>query len=344
MDSDEKNHIDLVQKIIRREVMKGMEDFSRWDDYLVAEHELIERSMAVLKSCLEDIELGNEINMVQLGRSIDFLLEFGDKVHNSKEENKLFPLMAEKGIPIEGGPLGVMLMEHKAERELLTKMQMTLEGFSELSLEDKIAFKEEGMEYLTIRAEHIWKENDVLYPMARKVISAAEADTLLADFAAINQAVYGDEAFKKFQAMAAEVEKGGSPEKKIIEGLSYKQLDAVMEAMPFEVTFVDANDQVAYFNRLDKTKIFPRTRSVIGRKVEKCHPEKSVDTVRQIVQAFKDKTRDKAEFWIDFKGDKVLIRYFPVYGDDGEYLGVLEITQEIGAIQKISGQQTLLDW
>jgi hypothetical protein len=106
---------------------------------------------------------------------------------------------------------------------------------------------------------------------------------------------------------------------------------------------VDAQDSVAYFNRLDKEKIFTRTRSVIGRKVEKCHPEKSVDVVKKIVTGFKEKTLDKAEFWIDFKNDKILIRYFPVYGDDGEYMGVLEVTQEIGAIQKLTGKKTLLD-
>jgi len=320
-----------------------MENFTRWDDYLVAEHELIERSMAVLKKCLEAIELSVEVNTVQLGRAIDFLLQFGDKIHNAKEEQCLFPLMGKKGIPVQGGPLGVMLMEHEAERKLLTRMQGLLPGFTELSFADRLQFKEEGMEYLTIRAEHIWKENDVLYPMGRKVLSEADNQDLLAEFSRINRETYGDQAFAHFQAMTAELEKGGQGDKKLIEGLSYRQLDAIMEALPFEVTFVDAKDSVAYFNRLDKIKIFPRTRSVVGRQVEKCHPEKSVDTVKKIVSGFKAKTLDKAEFWIDFKGDKVLIRYFPVYDDAGEYLGVLEVTQEIGAIQKLTGQKRLLD-
>ncbi len=320
-----------------------MENFTRWDDYLVAEHELIERSMAVLKTCLEAIELSVEVNTVQLGRALDFLLQFGDKIHNSKEEQCLFPLMGQKGIPVQGGPLGVMLMEHEAERKLLTRMSGLLPGFADLSFTDRLQFKEEGMEYLKIRAEHIWKENDVLYPMGRQVLSEADNRDLLNQFDRINRETYGEGAFAKFQAMVAEVEKGGKSAKKLIEGLSYRQLDAIMEAMPFEVTFVDAKDSVAYFNRLDKVKIFPRTRSVIGRQVEKCHPEKSVGTVQKIVTGFKEKTLDKAEFWIDFKNDKILIRYFPVYGDDGDYLGVLEVTQEIGALQKLTGQKRLLD-
>jgi hypothetical protein len=320
-----------------------MKDFSRWDDYLIAEHELIERGMEVLKQCLEPIELDGEINLVQLGRAIDFLLQFGDKIHNRKEEEALFPLMGERGIPVEGGPLGVMLMEHEAERKLLERMLAILPNLTKMTFEERIQFKEEGVEYLKIRAEHIWKENDVLYPMGRRVLQEQDNADLLGKFDLINSETYGDNAFAKFRDMVLEVEQGGKGARKIIEGLSYKQLDAIMEALPFELTFVDAQDSVAYFNRLDKEKIFTRTRSVIGRKVEKCHPEKSVDVVKKIVTGFKEKTLDKAEFWIDFKNDKILIRYFPVYGDDGEYMGVLEVTQEIGAIQKLTGKKTLLD-
>lgn len=320
-----------------------MENFSRWDDYLIAEHELIERCMAVLKQCLETIESDEKINTVQLGRALDFLLQFGDKIHNRKEEEILFPLMGKMGIPIEGGPLGVMLMEHEAERKLLGEMLRTLPDLEKMALEERIHFTQEGLEYLTIRADHIWKENDVLYPMGRRIFSGDDNLDLLKRFDLVNSETYGDGAFEKFQAMVHEVEKGGTGSKKLIETLSYKQLDAIMEALPFEVTFVDAHDSVAYFNRLDKDKIFPRTRSVIGRQVEKCHPAKSVDTVTKIVSGFKEKTLDKAEFWINFKDDKILIRYFPVYGDAGEYMGVLEVTQEIAAIQKITGQKRLLD-
>ncbi|MFW6236363.1 MAG: PAS domain-containing protein [Desulfovibrionales bacterium] len=116
-----------------------------------------------------------------------------------------------------------------------------------------------------------------------------------------------------------------------------------MKSLPVEVTFVDDKDTVANFNRLDKKKVFTRTRSVVGRKVLKCHPAQSVDTVLAIVEGFKNKTRDKAEFWIDFKGDKILIRYFPVYSDEGTYMGVLEVTEEIGRIQELKGQKRLLD-
>jgi len=179
--------------------------------------------------------------------------------------------------------------------------------------------------------------------MARQIMRAGDAEKLLEECQRINREAYGHEAWAKFSTMVSEVEGGRSQKNRLIDRLSYQQLHGLMETLPFEVTFVDADDTVAYFNRLDKDKIFPRTRSVIGRKVDKCHPEKSVHMVARIVEGFKAGTMDTAEFWIDFRGEKVLIRYFPVYGEEGEYLGVLEVTQEIGRLQKLVGQKRLLD-
>ncbi len=319
-----------------------MEQYTSWSDFLVAEHELIERSMAVLKRCLEKID-DTVRDPVQAMRALDFLMEFGDKIHNRKEENVLFPLMEKRGIPVVGGPLGVMLKEHEAERQLLGKMLTAAPVLAAAPAADLSKFTAEGMAYLEVRAEHIWKENDILYPMGRQVMNEADNKYLLQEFALINTTAYGPDAVQQFGRMVAELEEGGKAEDRMIRRLSYEQLDAIMEAMPFEITFVDAEDTVAYFNRLDKKKIFPRTRSVIGRKVEKCHPEKSVDTVRKIVDGFKNGTLDKAEFWIDFSNDKVLIRYFPVYAETGDYMGVLEVTQAIGDLQKLKGQKRLLD-
>lgn len=318
-----------------------MENYTRWDDFLVAEHEMIERAMAVLKSNLERIDQAVKAPL-QMQRAIDYLLEFGDKIHNTKEEKFLFPLMEAKGLPVEGGPIGVMLMEHGAERKLLQQMMAELPNLNEATADARQKFAAEGFEYLKIRAEHIWKENDILYAMGRKVFTDEDNNSLLDSFKTLDRQTYGDTARAHFAQMLSEVEKDSEAKKRLIRNLSYEQIDAIMETLPFEVTFVDAEDTVAYFNKLDKTKLFPRTRSVIGRKVEKCHPEKSVDMVSQIVTGFKERTMDHAEFWIDFRGDKILIRYYPVYNESDQYMGVLEVTQAIGAIQRIEGEKRLL--
>lgn len=310
-----------------------------WDEYLVHEHELIERAMDVLKRNLENLEQAAQEPRL-LARALDFLLEFGDRLHNAKEELLLFPLLEERGVPRQGGPLGVMLAEHEAERALLKELAAELPGLAHAKPAGLESFRSRTLEYLQTRANHIWKENDVLYAMGRKVISDADNMKLMQGFAVIDAETYGDEALAHYEAMVQEMDgTGGKP---LIENLSYAQLHAIMEALPVEVTFVDADDSVAYFNRLDKPKVFVRSRSVVGRKVLKCHPGRSAHKVAEIVEGFRARTLDKAEFWIDFRGEKILIRYFPVYGDDGKYMGVLEVTQEIGWIKQLEGQKRLL--
>jgi len=312
-----------------------------WDKLLVDDHEMIERAMDVLKKELMKMPDKPHDSFVIL-RAVDFLLEFGDRIHNRKEETVLFPLMVKHGIP-EDGPIRVMLMEHESERNLLAKMMTDISGLEKATVEEKEMFKQKGIEYLEIRANHIWKENDILFNMGRQVFQEKENQYLMEEFDRISTSAYGESAYQKFTQMLEEVEKGSKVRQSLIHNLSMEQIDAIMETMPVEITFVDADDTVAYFNRLDKDKIFVRTRSVIGRKVEMCHPQKSVDKVRRIVEGFKDGTRDGAEFWIDFMGDKILIRYFPVRNEEGDYIGVLEVTQRIGEIQKIKGEKRLLD-
>lgn len=127
----------------------------------------------------------------------------------------------------------------------------------------------------------------------------------------------------------------------MIENLSKETLEAVLNTLPVEISFVDEDDVVRYFNK-DGDRIFPRPRSVIGMKVQNCHPRRSVDKVQKILDEMKAGTRDSAEFWIDIKGMKVYIRYFAVRDDDGKYLGCLEVSQDITEIQKITGEKRLL--
>jgi DUF438 domain-containing protein len=312
-----------------------------WSELLVGEHEMIERAMDVLKGELEKLEAAAH-DPWTIQRAIDFLLEFGDRIHNQKEEQVLFPLMVERGIP-ESGPIRVMLMEHEAERELLQQMFAQATTVAQATAEARAEYRRKGIEYLGIRAEHIWKENDVLYPMGRRVLTEADGRYLVGEFRRISTETYGETAERKFADMLQEVEGGSRVRKSLLHNLTLEQIDAIMETLPVEVTFVDANDTVAYFNRLDKEKIFVRTRSVVGRKVQKCHPQKSVHAVQRIVDGLKDGSLEEATFWIDYAGDKVLIRYLPVRDPEGTYLGVLEVTQGIGEIQKLTGQKALLD-
>jgi len=136
---------------------------------------------------------------------------------------------------------------------------------------------------------------------------------------------------------------------KILEGIvsldtgsfSIKELENTLNTLPVDITFVNKDDKVAYFSQT-KGRIFTRTKAVVGRKVQQCHPQKSVHVVNKILEDFRNKKRDSAEFWINMGGRLIYIRYFAVRDKQGDYLGCLEVTQDITEIQKITGEKRLL--
>ena len=116
----------------------------------------------------------------------------------------------------------------------------------------------------------------------------------------------------------------------------------LLDALPFEFSFVDSDDRVQLFNK-NGDRIFPRSESVIGLKVQNCHPHKSVDKVEKILEEMKAGEREHADFWINLKDKKIQIRYFAVRDPEGKYLGCLEVSQDITEIQKLEGEKRLLD-
>ena len=129
----------------------------------------------------------------------------------------------------------------------------------------------------------------------------------------------------------------------MIENLSKEQLERILEAIPVEISFVDENGLVKFWNK-HETRIFKRPLSVVGRSVQNCHPKHSVDKVNQILSDFKSGKRDAAEFWINLGEKKVYIRYFAVRDKAGKYLGTLETTQDITEIKRIEGEKRLLEY
>jgi len=123
--------------------------------------------------------------------------------------------------------------------------------------------------------------------------------------------------------------------------LSVKELETILNTLPVDITFIDKEDRVRYFSQ-SKDRIFPRTKAVIGRRVQQCHPQKSLHVVEQILSDFKNNERNVAEFWINLKGRLVYIRYFAVRDEDQNYLGCLEVTQDITNVKEIEGEKRLL--
>ena len=125
--------------------------------------------------------------------------------------------------------------------------------------------------------------------------------------------------------------------------LSKEQLDGLLNALPVDITFVDADDTVRYFNKPGE-RIFVRPKAVLGRKVQMCHPQKSLHIVSKIVESFKSGKKSVAEFWINLNNRFVHIRFFAVRDANGKYLGTIEVVQDLTEIKKLEGEKRLLDW
>lgn len=123
--------------------------------------------------------------------------------------------------------------------------------------------------------------------------------------------------------------------------LSLQQLDMMLNHLPVDITYIDQDDVVRYFSH-GKERIFARTKAIIGRTVQNCHPPKSVHVVEKLLEDFKSGNKDCEDFWIKSKDKYVYIRYFAIRSEAGEYMGTLEFTQNINPIQEIQGEKRIL--
>lgn len=307
----------------------------RWYDLLMEDHTVIEKVFAAVNDAMAKDQF--PITMVR--ELVEFVDIYVDKCHAQKEEQHLFPRVERLGIPRHGGPLAVMLAEHEQSREYLEEIKANAKALLGGDREAMAKLKKSFGDFSMLLANHFWKENDILYPMAMRLMSSQDELDVINGINEIEDSL-GNDTHKKYYAMA---ERLSAKIEDLSTNLKPDVLAAMLNTLPVELSFVDANDTVVYFSHENHDKIFPRNRGAIGTKVQDCHPAKSVHMVNRILADFRAGTRDVAEFWIDFKATKVHIRYYPVLDPSGSYLGCLEVVQDIGKLQGLEGQHVLLD-
>jgi len=279
-------------------------------------------------------------NLARAGGKSDELPALAEKLadtesHYQREENVLFPYLERHGIT---EPPAIMWMEHdriRAERKGVISL------IEEGAPEKLLAVKAKGLYELF--AEHFQKEGKILFPSALEVITETEWRKIRREFDEIGYTPFASKV-PPAPAVDAELEaEGEAGEIRFAAGsLSPQEIEAIFDNLPVDITFIDKDDRVRYFNQAPD-RIFVRSPAIVGRAVQNCHPQKSVAIVNRILDEFKAGTRDVAEFWINMGDKTVYIRYFPVRDGNGEYLGTLEVTQDITKIKSLAGEKRLLD-
>jgi PAS domain S-box-containing protein len=262
--------------------------------------------------------------------------------HYLREENVLFPHLERHGIT---GPPKVMWTEHD---QIRSTEKALFDAVSEdrSTLAKNIKKIEQAASGLSeLLSNHYYKENNVLFPTALKIFAPDEWQEVRAGFDEVGYCFFSP----KWEPVASEFHAVGE-KAKVLDGevvlesgtLGVEVLQTMLNTLPVDITFVDDQDRVKYFSESPE-RIFVRSRAIVGRSVQNCHPQKSVHIVNKILDDFRDNKRNVAEFWINLKGRMVLIRYFAVRSKSGKYLGCLEVSQDITDIQRLQGEKRLLD-
>jgi len=281
--------------------------------------------------------------IIKLLEDLGLLLDL-DK-HYSRKENLLFPYLEKYGI---FGPTKVMWGVDDVIRAMIKEVKGKLSDYKgnqqELITDLELVIREVN--------EMIFKEENILLPMALEKLTedewlkiARESDQIGFCLTAPEQEWVPERVPLEIEDTAVEPERDNEIPQGYVRFqtgiLSVQQLEGVLNHLPVDLTFIDENDVVRYFSH-GKERIFARTKAVIGRTVQNCHPPQSVHVVNQLLEDFKSGEKDAEDFWIPFKDKFVLIRYFAVRSEAGKYMGTLEFTQNIAPIQAIAGQKRIM--
>ena len=307
---------------------------------------------AAIKAEIERFrEIARGVNGLSDAELPDFILKVREVLnhladidkHYRRKEYLVFPFLEKHEIT---GPPTVMWGKHdeirelmKAAFEMLAEHPTADEMRSALSLViNPLVELIEGM---------IMKEEEILFPMAMDTLTEEEWYKIYQETTEFGYCLFDptDEWRPAINAQAEKQEYIHSDAIRLSSGaFDLDELEALFVHLPIDITFVDKHDKVRFFSHSPK-RVFERNRSIIGRDVRMCHPPGSVHIVERIINDFKSGKENKACFWIsNFKGRFVHIEYTAVRGKEGEYLGVVEVTQDITDLRKLEGDQRLLSY
>ncbi len=331
-------------------------------DTLRRENEALGQVVRGLRATLEALGDGRDPAALEARRAelVSGLGKLGEvEKHYRRKEYQFFPALEKHGVV---APPKVMWAVHDDVRALLKKVRAGLVAPARGRPDTGSSATAPGADPATLVAdlnellrrveEMFYKEEKILFPLCLEVLTEEDWAAVREGEGEFGYALVEPATDAGARATGAGPEAGSGPraaevgrtgEVRLDTGvLTAEQVRVMLAHLPVDVTFVDENDEVRYYSEGDR--VFPRSPGVIGRKVQNCHPPKSVATVQRILDSFRAGAKDVAEFWLDVGGRFVHIRYFAMRDAAGKYRGTLEVVQDVTAVRALQGQRRLLDW
>ncbi|MBE0647060.1 MAG: DUF438 domain-containing protein [Bacteroidales bacterium] len=262
--------------------------------------------------------------------------------HYRRKENLLFPFLEKYGIT---GPPKVMWGKHDETRDLLKNALHALDMPSSSADQMKLKIEVNLQPAAKAITDMIMKEEEILFPMTLDKLTETDWYEIYQQTNEIGYCLFDPQIEWKPSGVDRTTESAETGnEIKLPSGrFSNEELLSLLNTVPFDMTFVDRDDKVKYFSQ-GKERIFDRNRAILGRDVRMCHPPSSVHIVDQIIADFKSGKADSAPFWINLGGKFIHIEYFALRNPEGEYLGTLEVSQELTEKRSLQGDQRLLSY
>ncbi|TES86017.1 MAG: DUF438 domain-containing protein, partial [Candidatus Aminicenantes bacterium] len=302
------------------------------------------REIEKIADSLKKLKEEREEELSRTKRKLNDLLNElrGIEIHYARKELVLFPFLEKQGFT---GPSKVMWGKDNEVRDLLKKAISSVEEIKDIK--DLEPYSKNSLDPLIEEVTGmIFKEENILFPTCLEKLSANDWVEILKESDKVGYVFV--EKPKETEALVKDL-KSAMLEEPVFEDneislptgkLRLKELMSILNTLPVDITFVDNEDKVRYFSD-SKERIFLRTKSVIGIKVQNCHPPQSLEAVEKILKSLKEGKRDTVDFWINQEGKFVYIRYFAVRDEGGSYLGTLEVSQDLTEIKKLEGEKRL---
>lgn len=336
---------------IHADVFNGsIEDIHRASSKFEAEGHpvaVLKAENRALESLLEEMEedikvfvkLQDPESKIALLTNMNLLFDI-DK-HYSRKENCFFPLMEEHGYD---APPKVMWGVDDEIREDMNSFKLEIEGDNyEVLSEDFIALRK--------RIEDmIFKEEMIMLPMIQDHLSEDDWLVIANDSKEIGYCLVAPEkVWKPLRKNFVEAYREDKKEREAMQAnnlhfdighLNKEEIELILNNIPIDMTFIDKNDTVKYFNQAPE-RVFVRGRSVIGRQVQNCHPPKSVDIVEKMLIDFKSGESKFEEFWIEMGPKLIHISYTALFDEFNDYVGCLEVSHDVAKYRALEGEKRI---
>jgi len=168
---------------------------------LIHDHEAIKVMLSIMSKIAEDIRTKNEFDAKDIEKMVEFLKTFADNCHHGKEEKALFPALIIAGVPNENGPIGVMLQEHNIGRNHIKEISSGLKNFKTGDTTSGELIASGMIAYVNLLHNHILKEENILFPMATKILSAEIQNEIINQFKDIEKEVTGRGVHKQYDEL-----------------------------------------------------------------------------------------------------------------------------------------------